>query len=100
MLEIREICQNISNGKGYCNYVEPGEFNSFSKDVKAAINTKEHSDRRIAVAVLHNSFAIKIVADIYLKLNKPINPTKLFRNRKEAVKWLRIQRDKYNTSSN
>lgn len=56
----------------------------------------------IASAVLLNSFAAKIVGNLYFKLSngKPnesgrIVPTRLFTDKKEATKWLYEQLKKY-----
>jgi hypothetical protein len=99
MLELRSKALEWTEGKGYCTYVETGAFNSFSKEVKEALVTKEHSSKRIAIAVLQSNLAIKIIADLYLKVNKPEDPTKLFRSKEEALKWLRARIIEHNLSS-
>lgn len=38
-------------------------------------------------AVVISNFAQKILADFYLKFNKPVKPTKIFRDLKEAIEW-------------
>ena len=42
-----------------------------------------------ADAFLINSIVLKLIANFYLKFNKPERPTRMFTNEKEAIKWLR-----------
>lgn len=40
-------------------------------------------------AVIVTSLAYKLIANFYLKFNKPKRPFKVFSNEEEAIKWLR-----------
>lgn len=39
-------------------------------------------------AVVADSLPYRIIANFYLKVNRPKNPYKVFSNEKEAIKWL------------
>jgi hypothetical protein len=43
-----------------------------------------------ATAVMAKSLAYKLIADFYVKINKPKNPFKVFRNEDDAISWLRL----------
>jgi hypothetical protein len=49
---------------------------------------KESCPYSKAEAFMMDSTAIKLIANFYLKVNKPERPTKLFTNENEAIKWL------------
>jgi hypothetical protein len=42
-----------------------------------------------ADAFMVNSTAMKLIANFYLRINKPERPTKMFTDEKEAIKWLK-----------
>lgn len=47
------------------------------------------SQYRIAEALLIDSMASRITANFYLRVNKPISPTRLFTDEQKALEWLR-----------
>ena len=49
---------------------------------------KEGSERVLAVAVVVKSPALKIATDFYLMVNRPLVPTKVFRNKEDALAYL------------
>jgi len=51
----------------------------------------EYSKIRIAEAFLINSLANLLIANFYIKFNRPPNPTKVFNNLESALEWLRSQ---------
>lgn len=76
--------------QGGGQYYNIFQFESFS-DVDPEVrdwaaddtgNIYTHSD-----AIVISNFAQKILADFYLKFNRPVKPTKIFRDLKEAIEW-------------
>jgi len=53
-----------------------------------AMNTEENSPC-YGTAVIVTSLAYKLIANFYLKFNKPKRPYKVFKSENEAVEWLR-----------
>jgi hypothetical protein len=51
--------------------------------------TKEACPYSKADAFIINSVAMKLIANFYLKINKPERPTRMFTNEKEAIRWLK-----------
>jgi hypothetical protein len=51
--------------------------------------TKEACPYSKAEAFIINSIAMRIIANFYLKINKPQRPTKMFTHEEEAIKWLK-----------
>lgn len=93
MLEVREANAKLSGGKPYCVIMEAGEFTTFSKEAKKASASKEHTKNRISLALIQDNMAMKLIVDLYMKLNKPVGPTKAFSNKADALDWTRKMRD-------
>jgi hypothetical protein len=51
--------------------------------------TKEACPYSKAEAFIINSIALQLIANFYLKINKPQRPTKMFTHEDEAIKWLK-----------
>ena len=49
---------------------------------------KEGNEGIIANALLVKSSAFKMMANFYVMVNKPTNPTRLFTDKESALKWL------------
>lgn len=95
MLEVREANKRLAEGNDYCVVMEAGELVTFSKETKEASASPEHTKNRIALALIQHNMAMKLITDLYLKINKPVGLTKVFNNREAAIKWLREMRDKH-----
>jgi hypothetical protein len=65
--------------------------NMFSKEVREYIAGMEVSKIVKADAFVINGLALRIFGNIYLKINKPKRPGKLFKTIEEAVAWLKEQ---------
>ena len=60
-----------------------------TKDARKLFASKEACEGVSKGALLVKSFINEIIGNAYLKIDKPLVPTALFRNKEEAVKWLR-----------
>ena len=97
--EVREANNKLNKGNPYCVLMDVGDFSSSSKEASEESASEEHSKSRIALGVIQNNFAIKLMTQFYLKINKPVCPTKIFRTKEEAIVWLRKMRDDYYSGS-
>ncbi len=59
-----------------------------SKDARAFFATKQVTDLNIAMALITNSLTSKILANFFMKFNKPASPTKMFNSKEKALAWL------------
>ncbi len=48
-------------------------------------------NRKATAIVSNNNFATLLIANVYLKKDKPNAPTKLFKHEAEAIEWLKEQ---------
>lgn len=67
------------------------QFESFA-DANPEVRTWASNDSgnhyTIIDAIIISGFAQKILADFYIKFNRPVKPTRIFTNLKSAVAWV------------
>lgn len=89
--EIVEACHQVCQGKQH-------PFLSDSRGSSGTITAKarhhlRHSTKlervRKASGFIIESIASSIIANLYIKVNKPVVPTRMFDNELDAVHWLR-----------
>ncbi len=61
----------------------------FHSDARRYAALAGNEINRVATAFVVNSFASKLVVNLYIKFNKPAVPTRMFLSEKNALKWLR-----------
>jgi hypothetical protein len=66
-----------------------GEFGSFSKEAREFSANPEKENIATAVAYVINSIGLKLIANFYIRVNKPPKPVKVFNNEEDAVNWLK-----------
>lgn len=59
-----------------------------TKEAREMLASAEYSAHQKAIAVVTNDFSIKLLGSLYLRLNKPKTPMKLFGTKAEALHWL------------
>ena len=67
---------------------ESGGFYHVSKTARELSASYDFSNCIGALAVVINNIAVKLVFELYLKIDKPSFPVKSFTNRVDAVEWL------------
>lgn len=65
------------------------EHASTNSDLLISISKNENNPYSKADAFVIKSMAQKILANFYIKINKPERPTKFFNNKEEAINWLK-----------
>ncbi|MBI1836470.1 MAG: hypothetical protein HYR91_04320 [Flavobacteriia bacterium] len=65
------------------------EFSVPSKESREYLAKKEALPYSLADAYVICSFPQKLVANFYLRINKPARPTRIFTDKNEAIKWLK-----------
>ena len=79
----------LGGGKRFPVLIDAGEFTSIDKEVRIFSASEESNLYTLADAIAYYSFAQKLIADFYVKHNKPIAPTKVFSSKIEAIEWLK-----------
>ncbi len=78
----------LSEGKECLILIVADEFAQFDRDTSDFSASEEGQRYTIADALVVKSLSQKILANFYLKFNKPAKPTRIFTNEKEAADWL------------
>ena len=84
-MSILESILKLSNGTKYPLLVIYADDNSFSTETRAYI--ANHTLTK-ADALVGTSLALRIVGNFYIKINKPIRPTRMFNDVESAMIWL------------
>ena len=82
---------NENGGGRFFNIFQFSSFSDIKPEMRAWAadetgNSNTHSD-----AILIRSLPQKIIADFYLKINKPKKPTKIFYSLEKALEWTFVQ---------
>ncbi len=65
------------------------EFFQITVDARSVGASVEYSEHLAAVALCSKDLSLKILGNLYIKINKPQAPTKFFDDRAKAEEWLR-----------
>lgn len=87
--EINEALTTLAGGKRKLLLVIANEFSDIDKDSREYMATDESTQHSIAEAYVIKSLSQKIIANFYLRINKPKVPTMIFTNLSSAEKWLK-----------
>lgn len=91
-VEFQEILINayhkVTGGKKHPFLFEAADNVSVTKEAREKAILIENRSTVGATAILVDNIANALMANFYLKFNKPKHPYKVFRDRQEAVKWL------------
>ena len=78
----------------YIYYTEDNSV-TFSHDAREYFKQNEQSFPKICDAFVMKSLAHKLIANFYLKFNKPVYPSKVFSNMADAETWCLQQSQKH-----
>ena len=86
---IVEAMGKLGNQKKYPVLIDAGEFSSVDKETRIFAASIESNIYTMADAIAYCNLAQQLMAQFYLKYNKPTVPTKVFADRDEAMTWLK-----------
>lgn len=81
--------QNELGGEKLPVLVLCSEHATTNSELLQSISKNENNPYSKADAFVIHSMAQKILANFYIKINKPERPTKFFNNKEEAINWLK-----------
>lgn len=89
--EVLESIKKVSKGNIF-PLIAVYETNiGFSKNAKDIV-AKHHLTTADALVTLDN-WPIRVLANFYLKVNKPVRPTRIFGDVNSALEWLKLNRE-------
>jgi hypothetical protein len=89
VIEIVNAMEQMGAGRKFPLLIIVGEYTLPSAEARNYIATAESDPFASAEAYVIQSLSQKLVGNVYLSLNKPARPTKLFTSEEKAVEWLK-----------
>lgn len=86
--EMNDAIGVLSRGQECLVMAVANEVNQFTKEAVDFSSSSLGLKYSIAWAVVVRSLTQRITANIYLRLNKPLKPFKIFNTEREASRWL------------
>lgn len=87
--ESRDLSLGYLPGSKFLVLMEADENADYSADARKAGASAEYAKHVKAVALCSSKLHENIVGNLYLKINKPIVPTRFFDSRDKAIEWLK-----------
>lgn len=91
LLALRKWIEENIKEKLLFNLFEFGNGSSITKEIREYAASSEGATVTIGTAVIVKNFAQQLLADYYLKFNKPLYPTKAFYKKSQAIDWIRLK---------
>ncbi|MBA3972422.1 MAG: hypothetical protein H0X46_09840 [Bacteroidetes bacterium] len=88
ILEIKQINKQLAGGMPYVVLIDSGSFTDINKEARELLSSREFGENTIAKALFVRSLGHRIVAQFYIRINKPYIKTKIFADREKAIDWL------------
>lgn len=76
-------------GKKFSVLMEAQDFFQIGTETRRVAASQEYSKDLTAVALCSNNLSLKILGSLYIKINKPMVPTKFFDDRDKAKEWVK-----------
>jgi hypothetical protein len=89
-LQVMEASRQFRNGSNkYTMITATKDFFNMTPDARATFAEEMKKGFELEkMAILVNSLAYRILANFFIRFDKPPVPTKMFNSRKEAIDWL------------
>ncbi|HQQ94659.1 MAG TPA: hypothetical protein PLQ93_08905 [Bacteroidia bacterium] len=88
-LEQHQAQDELTKDQVYAVLVDARNHVSITKESREFMANYANPRRKATAILMNRNSAMLIMANFYMKVNKPRIPTKLFNTEEEAVRWLR-----------
>lgn len=89
-MRLLDAYNDICDGRKLPFLFDAMEHVSITKEAKVNAIEIEAMAPVTASAIVARNLAYRLIAEFYLKINKPKTPFKIFKNEEDAVSWLRL----------
>jgi len=96
-IEIQNWSKDNLKDKNTFILAEFGNGSSITKELRDYAASPQGNTLSKGAAVLVRNLAQQLIGDYYLKFNKPVNPTKVFYKKENAIAWINEQIELLNT---
>ena len=87
--QIEELMDSNYPGQQFFNLFDFPSFSNLDSEVRDWASDKSGNSRTLADAIVIYSLPQRMIANFYLKVNKPPKPTKIFSTMEDALVWLK-----------
>lgn len=87
--ELFEASLEVGKGKQYPNLIRVHQYFLPTKEAREFVAAPERSSRALAEAYVIKSLPQKLIGNFYIRIDKPLAPTKLFTSEEKAMEWLK-----------
>ncbi len=84
----RDLSVGYMPGKKFYVLTEAEDEFSPTQDARRAGASKEYGEHVIANAFFSKNLMLKIAGNLFIKVSRPVVPTKFFDEREKALEWL------------
>ena len=85
--KIVDASKRVSQNLKHCNLVDTRDMLFMDRDARKYFAEQDRSEIVAVGVVIHSKFQ-KALSNLYLKVSKPILPTKMFHDEDDAIVWL------------
>lgn len=89
---INEEIKRLGDGKELLQLITADEVSQFDNSARVFSASEEGTRYSKAEALVVKSLSQRLIANFYVKVNKPPKPSKVFNDKEEAIQWLKSQR--------
>lgn len=91
IIDIKQVNLELTQDHNYGLIIESGKYTSISNEARTMMTTKAIEEKRAATAIVIHNLAQRLLADFFMRINKPSIPTKIFSNKESALEWIKKQ---------
>ena len=88
ILAVIEAGKKLCNDKSHLLLTDVKVLAELTSEARKIAASKENTENLVAQAIVVKWVATKLIANAFMKLNKPHYPVKTFSDEGKAVKWL------------
>lgn len=93
IMKAKDLLGEMVGKKRVRIFVTTQDFSNMTPEGRKVAATKEANEYTIAVAVLIDSLAKKLLFNFFITMNKHILPIKGFTNKEEGIEWLKSMKE-------
>jgi len=80
--------RDVLNGKPILVALDVSKASGVTKEAREYTSGKHVEGLQIAMAIIIDSLPMRLLANFFIKFNKPPAPTKMFNSMEDSIEWL------------
>jgi hypothetical protein len=99
VLEMKRANMSLAQGQKYATIVTVGFLSGITKEARELMATEEFIQDAVAKGLIVETLGHRIAANFYMRVNKPVMLTRVFKSREEALRWVQEEMQKVVSSA-